>query len=714
MVKQTKESKLCEIARKRFKRAIDSESDNRERAEECIRFARLGEQWPDEIKRDRAQEGRPCLTINKIPAFIRQIVNDSRMNKPAIKCHPVDSNADPKVAEILNGVIKNIEVTSNADIAYDTAIDFSVTCGFGYLRVGVDFAYNDTFDLDIVVNRIVNPFSVYTDPDATEGDGSDWKWCFVTDYITRDEFEKRYPDVEMTDWDMGDDVESEWLTEDKVRIAEYWTCEEVVKPLHKLNDGSIVSDEEYLQNAEMYQSAGIEIVETKDSKSKKVTQYWLGGLSDEPLEVNEWKGHYIPIIPVYGDEVWVDGKVHYLSAFYHAMDSQRQFNYWRTATTELVALAPKAPFIGKTGAFDSDINKWNTANVKSHPFIEYDGEIPPQRQPFAGTPAGALQEALNASDDMKSIIGIHDASLGARSNETSGRAIMARQREGDVSTFHFIDNMNRAIRQTGRVLVDLIPKVYSEARILRIIGEDDKPKNVKINQEFEENGITKMYDLTVGRYDVTVSTGGNFTTQREEALQVMTQLVQSQPAIAPIIGDVIVKLMDFPDADKVSKRLNTMLPQNIRDMENQEGEIDEESALQMVTQAKQELEQIKGQMQQGMQAYQELIKENEKLISEKEKITIENNRVKAEASINDKINQLELIIAKNKIDMEGKEVKEPKTKVQVQAPSGQMYEAVIGEEEEKPAPKEISISAPSGNVYKAVIMDNDEEETDGD
>jgi hypothetical protein len=254
------------------------------------------------------------------------------------------------------------------------------------------------------------------------------------------------------------------------------------------------------------------------------------------------------------------------------------YNYWRTTTTELVALAPKAPWIGPTGAFETDLQNWQVANTETIPFLEYDGDIPPQRQPFAGPPAGALQEALNASDDMKSVMGLHDASMGAQSNEISGVAISKRVREGDTSTFHFIDNMSRAIRQAGNIIVDLIPHVYSQERIVRILGQNEQPQNVRINGQPQSpdemlddhyndqmEAIQNVYDLRVGKYDVTVKAGPSYTTQREEARESMIAMLQAFPQAAAVTGDLVVESMDWPNADAFAKRLKAILPPGVID-----------------------------------------------------------------------------------------------------------------------------------------------------
>jgi hypothetical protein len=568
---------LLREGREAFQRASDVENDNRQTALEDIRFARAGEQWPADIIKQRQIEGRPCLTINKLPAFIRQVVNDARQNKPSIKVHPADSGADPETAEVINGLIRNIEYTSNADIAYDTATECAVTGGFGYLRIGLDYAFDDSFDMDIQIKRVSNPFSVYGDPNSTAADSSDWDTAFVVDRLSKSQFEAQYKGKAKVDWDStawtglkGTD----WLNDDGVLVAEWWQREEKERIIVVTQDGMVFGKDDLESDPDLQtllEAGVLQIHGERTTKTHKVTQRIMSGA--DILETNDWMGRYIPIIPVYGDEFDIEGKRYFRSMIHNAIDSQRAFNYWRTAATELVALAPKVPYIGEAGSFDDDIDRWNTANTKSHPFLEYKkGAVPPQRQPLdTGAAAGSLQEALNASDDMKAIIGIYDASLGARSNETSGRAIMARQREGDVSTFHFIDNMSRAIRHTGRILIDLIPKVYTGPRIVRIIGEDGSQAPKTINKEapatdkkgnplMDEQGnpLMALHDLTSGKYDLTVSTGPSFTTRREEAAMQMTEMIRAFPQAATIIGPELAKNLDWPGADEIAEKMEAM------------------------------------------------------------------------------------------------------------------------------------------------------------
>ncbi len=586
---------IIQDAQERFRLAHDAESENRSCALEDLEFARLGEQWPEQYRRQREAEGRPCLTINRIPAFARQIVNDARQNKPSIRVRPADSNADPKTADVYNGLIRNIEQSSNADIAYDTALESAVYCGFGYFRVKTDYAHDDTFDLDLCIERVANPFVVYGDPASQAADASDWRFGFVTELIEADEFSARYGKNTATlDWSAdGDERDQHWRDEKRVRVAEYWDRTEGEREIVQLSDGLVIAADVYAKNRDLFDAQGLQVTGTRMTRTHKVKQHLLTGA--EVLETNEWAGRYIPIVPVYGDEVNVEGKRYFRSMVRDVRDAQMMFNFWRTASTELVALAPKAPFIGPKGAFDSDMGRWQTAHVKSHPFLEYDGGVPPQRQPFAGVPAGALQEALNASDDMKSILGIYDASLGARSNETSGRAIMARQREGDVSTFHYIDNLSRAIKYAGRVLIDLIPHVYGKPRIVRVLGEDGTPKNVPINQP-DEHG--RVYELARGKYDLVVDTGPSFTSRREETVQFLTEVIRANPATAPLLMDVMARNMDFPESEKVAARFQAMLPPPVQALERSEDEPADPGVLM------QQLAQAQMQMQQMGQALQ--------------------------------------------------------------------------------------------------------------
>ena len=382
--------------------------------------------------------------------------------------------------------------------------------------------------------------------------------------MSEESFEREYPDAEIADFTQGSPTRASWVSEGTVRVAEWWYREETTKEIVKLNDGRILDGETYLKSKELFMASGLTVAGTRETRTHKVIHRVIS--NSEVLKEEPWAGTYIPIVPVYGDVVNIEGERFYRSLIRDAKDPQRMFNFWRTAATEIVALAPRVPYIGPRGSFNTDSEKWATVNQKSHAYLEYDpqpGQNPPQRQSLdGGVAAGALQEAMNAADDMKSVIGIYDASLGARSNETSGRAIMARQREGDTSTFHFIDNRDRAIEHTGRILVDLIPKVYTGDRIVTVLSEDLKEAQVQLGKPVQIGDISHVFDLSAGKYSLVMKRGLSYTTKREEAAAQQIEFAKVTGTGA-LFGDVIAKNMDWPGADVIEQRIKASLPPHV-------------------------------------------------------------------------------------------------------------------------------------------------------
>lgn len=568
-----KDDDILQDARELFEECEQRESDNRDAAKDDLDFGRLGIQWSDSDRKARDDEGRPCLTINKLPAFVRQVVNDARQNTPSIVVRPVDSAADVKTAEVMSGLIRDIEHQSDADTAYDTALDMTVSCGFGFYRINLEYVDDSSFAQDIRIKAVQNPFSIYGDPYSDAPDSADWNSAFVIDKMKRRAFENKFKGKDLVSWEDArwNEVSPSWKDGEDVTFAEFWVRDEVTKTISLLTNGEVIDLAVYKANLDSFQAQGIQPVgQTRAVKSHKVRQHLITAC--DVLETTEWAGRFIPIIPVYGEDLNVGGKRHLRSLIRDAKDPQRMHNYWRTVSTEMVALAPKAPWVGKKGAFKSDPN-WATADKVSHATLEYDGDVQPSRQPFTGTPVGVINEALAASDDMKAIMGMYDASLGQRSNETSGRAILARQREGDVGSFHFSDNLARSVRHGGRILIDLIPHVYTTERVIRILGPDKKPQTVQIGPrdpnappptDEQLQAADRIYDLTVGRYDLAVDAGPSFTTRREEAATQMMELIRVYPAAAPLIADLLAENLDWPGATEIAKRLKAMLPPQLQ------------------------------------------------------------------------------------------------------------------------------------------------------
>lgn len=546
------------VALKRFADAEEAEAENRAEAKDDFNFYE-GDQWPDDVASARKAERRACLTINKIPLYARQIVNDIRQIRPSIKVRPVDSESDPETAEIINGMIRAIEQDSSAESAYDYAAECAVIRGWGYWRILTDYESDDAFNQCIKIKRVRNPFSVYIDPASTEQDASDMRYAFVTETMPREVFKAKYPKADAISFAAGQERQlQEWFGEDYVRVAEYWCVESETVTLSLVVDP--MTGQQYT-----VEGAVEGAVATRTAERKRVIQRIITG--NEIIEETEWPGRYIPIVRVLGRESDDEGKLHIKGIVRDLKDSQRMYNYYRSADVERTALYSKAPWIGPKGAFKSQ--KWNTANIKNHAYLEYDGAVPPFRDPPPEVSTAMVQQLMTAADELKQITGIFDPGLGDRSNEISGIAINARRGESDVSNFDFVDNLGRAMTYAGKVLVDLIPRIYDGVRMQRILKPDGSDELVQLNQPYvDQRGKPRNYQVAIGRYDVAVDIGPGYATQRQEATESMLEVLRAFPQAAQVMGDLVAKNMDWPEADEMAKRLKLLLPPEILAEEN--------------------------------------------------------------------------------------------------------------------------------------------------
>lgn len=611
--KSAAQAKLIETARKRFQIAADAESEIRRAALDDLKF-RAGEQWPEGIKRQRERDGRPCLTINQIPQFLRQVTNDQRQNRPSIQVNPIDDDADPETAEIIQGVIRHIEYDSAADAAYDTAFQAAVTGGFGYFRIGTEYSGPMSFEQDIKILRVKNPFTVYMDPNAKEPDYSDACFGFVVETFSREEFQAKYPKAELSAMEDWASVGDGWADQHTCRVVEYFYKESQEKTICLLSDRSTVL-KEYLPKK---LPKDISVVSERQTQIDVVLWVKMNGI--EILEETEWAGRWIPIIPVLGDELDVDGKRVLEGLVRNAKEPQQQYNFMASASTEAIALAPKAPYIAAEGQIEGHEREWQSANVKNNAVLPYkpvslNGQPlpPPQRNTVEPAIQATTMAMMQASADLKNVTGIYEAALGQQGNEKSGKAILARQSQSNGSNFHYVDNLSRALRHAGRIILDLIPKVYDTPRVLRIIGEDGVQKTVAVNtpptpapavdpsvqqdQAKAQQGVSRLYDLTVGKYDVTISTGPSYQTKRQEAVNSMIQLVNAWPALMGVAGDLMVNNMDWPGAQKIAERMRKALPPQFQDDPTQDPNLPPE-----VQQRMAQLMQQVQQLQHGLMA----------------------------------------------------------------------------------------------------------------
>ena len=561
------EDSRIDDAKKFLNLCNDVDSNNRAEALDDVRFC-AGDQWPVDVQNSRVLESRPCLTINKVDAYVRQICNQIRQQRPRIKVQGMNNEADAKLAEILSGVCRHIEYQSSADVAYDTAVEYAVKMGWGYFRVTTDYISDDSFEQEIYIRPIDNPFTVYFDPNSQLPDGSDAERCLITTVVSKKTFRAMYPGKDdgqgFTSRGTGDS-DSEWVTKEDVRIAEYFYTVRTPAKLVLLSDGTSVFEDE-LPSKEVLAEAGIEILERRDTYKKQIK--WCKLTAMEILEEGDWAGKYIPVIPVYGQSCIIDAKHKKFGLVRMAKDPQRMYNYWTTALTESVALAPKAKWLMAEGQDEGHENEWAMANIKAMPVLRYkqtdtEGRVAPtptRLQPEP-PPAGIVTATQGMSNDLMTVVGIYDPSQLPQGN-VSGKALAGQQQQVDMVNFHYYDNLTRSIAYCGRIILDLIPKIYDTERVMRIIGADEKPEIITLNQRVvTEDGVEKILnDVSVGRYDVVMDTGPGFATKRGEAVEAMMTLLAADPNLMQTAGDLIFRNMDFPGAEIIADRMAAANP----------------------------------------------------------------------------------------------------------------------------------------------------------
>ena len=647
------ENEIMDLARERRKTCIDAESKTRSESHDDLRFAK-GDQWPENVRKFRETDptgARPCLTVNKTGKFIRQVVNDSRQNSPAIYVFPVGDGSDKGTARIFNGMIRDCEQRTDAEVAYDTAIESAARIGEGYFRLisryiedSPNVNSKNAFEQEIAYQRIRDPFTVHVDPAAIDPAGADAKFAFIDSWMPEKEFKNKYGDAKMAGLDsrgLGE-YAPHWIKDGNILVADYYSVEkDQPRTMAMLSNGSLVYLEELAEPPNPDEIVAMRKVSVARCVMRRVS-------GNSVLEKTIWPCRYIPVFRVIGEEFEVDGDVYYQGLVRPMKDSARMYNYWISTATEKGALETKAPYIGAEGQFEGHESQWKNANRVPFAYLEYkpvdiDGNLapPPQRNTTSFAGAADVQMAQIASEDMKDTAGVFNAGLGQSGNEKSGRAIYARQRESDTSTFHYIDNLGRAIRHCGRVLVDVLPKYYNKEKIVRIVGEDDTDEMVTINgsKKKEDGALERINDITIGRYDVRVNIGPSYTTRRIESADMMMQFFSAVPQAGQAAGDLLAKAMDWPGADAIAERLKKTLPPELV----QEGDEEEaqtftvEQVQQMIEQANQELAM---QFEASIQNRETQVKENDSMIREFDAMTKRLTAIENAAGDTDQIRDL--------------------------------------------------------------------------
>jgi hypothetical protein len=634
-------------AKERYELAKVAYSTLRAAAQEDTKFylgdSENGWQWPENIKLNRSEvERRPCLTINLTAQHCNQVINSIRQNRPAAKVRPVDDSSDKKTAEILEGLIRNIHNYSSADDAHDLAAEHAIAGGEGYWAVRTCYESEKSFNQIIKIDQIPDPNMVYIDPFAKNIDRSDADWGFVFEDVSKEYVRRKWPDINPSSW--AEDAQG-WTKKDTVRIADYYYCEYVDDVLYQLptGDSELKSKipPQILEQLDMMVSA--KVLATRPTKRKEWKICKLIGGESKPVDMTDWPGSTLPIVMVVGKELTVNGEVVRKGLVRDLKDPARMVNYAFSAAIESIALQNKIPYMAPAAAIEGYETIWDSANIENRSYLPYNhvddsgNQIPaPQRQQGTQLASAQIQMLQVATEQMRGASGQHNASMGIKSEASSGIGIQRLKSQSEVATFHFPDNFARALKYEAQILVDLITggRVMDTKRVMRVLGIDGKesqavldPSSQVAHQEVDgltEEDVTRIFNPTIGRYDVTIDTGPSYMTQRQETAANVTEIAARNPQVMQLAGDLVFRSLDFPLADQFAKRFEKSLPPGLKDEKGQP---------QIPPQVQQAIQQAQQHIQEQDQVIQQMQSELQKNQTEQQRAALEAQKAQAEAQV---------------------------------------------------------------------------------
>ena len=587
-------------------------------------------QWDSKDIKRRKKDHRPVLTIDQLGQYVNQVVNDIKKNTPSIEVVP-DTDGDVEVAEIEQDLIRDILYNSDADTCFDNAASYAVKCSIGFVKIDTSYSSEKSFDQQLKIYTVPDPLTVYIDSKSTSITGSDARHGFILESVSKEDFEEYYKGKKAINFTEDSYIKG---NQDDIIIAEYFRTK--IKK-RKIGINALTNQIEEVQE-------GVEYAKTREVEQKTIKRYLLSG--EEVLESSEFVGEYIPIVAVFGNQQWVNGEREIYSLIRRSKDAQRMFNYWKSLETELLQKQPRATFMAAVGQVEDYPEQWE--NPDKTPVLPYkptdaagNPVPPPIRLDPPAIPVGIVQASRAAIDDIKATIGMYAASLGQESNEVSGIAIQRRNEEGDTATYHFSDNLSKSIAHVGRILANAIPKVYDTPRIVTVTTREGEVKNVGINGAIAPEQ-KRVYDLRQGSYKTKVVTGASYTTQRQEAASFFSNVVNKNPELMSVMGDLLFKNMDFAGAEAMAERMKKFVEPQYLD--NDEEDIDPEKMQmnQVIEQGQKLINELQSQIEDLSDELRDknreldikLLSERNKTQADQEKLDLEGLKLAAEREKN--------------------------------------------------------------------------------
>jgi len=631
---EKRDEAILKEARERWARCDEAEDEQRKSILAAKKF-RAGDQWPTAIRAQRegaqaiqgqaAQPPRPCLTIDRLSQPVRQISNTIKAANFAIDVHPNGHGADDETAEIIKGYLRRVQNQARGESPIEWAADQAIEGGIGWFRIRTEYVQESPdqpdegfFDQELKLERITNNLSVYDDPSAMRPTRSDSLFRFITEDLDKDEFTSRWPKADVTgieDFCATGDMKG-WVSDDSVRIAEYWRI--------TYTDENWIKTAQGIQKVEAFPDS-VPATDRRVVRRPKVEGYKITAI--EILERWDWAGSRIPHVPVLGEELNVDGKPVLRGVIQEGMDAQRMVNYTYSGAVEIFALGSKSPYIVEEDQLGDFAGIWQTANTFNYSYLPYKKviDVPPPHRDTSEAPIQAAVELMRVSEEnIKATTGIYDPGLGKQNaTEKSGKAIQALQGQSDLGSSNYPNNVSRALIYAGELMVEIMPKITRPGQILQILGMDDEPEQVMIGQPFQpgpngqpqpapvsgkddpafQKGVHQFYDLNQGRYAVTVAVGKATSTKREEGAAALGELIPHlMPEQQAVVMPDYVEQLSFPGAHKIAEKLRKALPPQLQEPEEGGPDPEKQAMQQQIQQLTQALESKQAEKQAEAQA----------------------------------------------------------------------------------------------------------------